>query len=170
MKQWIANLNSVDDAAFIEHLTPALERYHPLLKRVLANRPFLNFQDLFERITIHIDSFGEEEKLALIKQFPRLADPQPLAEYSRREHIAAGINRLADHEHREFCRGNLAYVEKFAFPFVVCARDYGKAKIIELFARRLANSVADEIDEAIRQIKRIFWHRLTELSKGTGES
>lgn len=53
------------------------------------------------------------------------------------------------------------YRERFGFPFVIAVRDHTPEGILEALKARLART-EEEVQEAVRQIARIAWHRLRE--------
>jgi 2-oxo-4-hydroxy-4-carboxy--5-ureidoimidazoline (OHCU) decarboxylase len=57
---------------------------------------------------------------------------------------------------------NTAYRERFAFPFVVCAREHTKESILRVAAERLANSEDEEFRVALQEIAKIARLRLEE--------
>ena len=58
---------------------------------------------------------------------------------------------------------NAAYLERFGFPFVICARLNDRRAILEAFRRRLENSREQEIATALKEIDQIAALRLAQI-------
>jgi urate oxidase len=101
----------------------------------------------------------EAEQLAVLRAHPdlagKLAAARQLAADSTAEQAAAGLDALTDAEREKFAHLNVAYVQKFGFPFIIAARDHSKAEIMTAFEQRLGNSRETEIETACRQVERI---------------
>jgi 2-oxo-4-hydroxy-4-carboxy--5-ureidoimidazoline (OHCU) decarboxylase len=67
---------------------------------------------------------------------------------------------LTDAEVAAFERYNAAYREKFAFPFIICARENKKEAILAAFPVRLLNDRDQEITTALNEIYKIARLRL----------
>jgi OHCU decarboxylase len=113
---------------------------------------------------------GAEERLGVLRAHPdlagRLAIAGELTEDSRREQAGAGLDRLSAAEHARFTELNAAYVEKFAFPFIIAVKGLGKDDILAAFETRIDNSREDEFQTATAQVERIALLRLTSLLPG----
>eukprot|EP00903_Cladosiphon_okamuranus_P003567 g3565.t1 len=114
-----------------------------------------------------VDASGASEKLQLIRSHPdlggKLARAGALTEESTREQAGLGLDRLSDAEFTEFDRLNHEYRARFDFPFIICARLTTKSGVLEAFRKRLANSTAQEVAEALRQIHEIARLRIGDL-------
>ena len=108
-----------------------------------------------------------ERRLEVLKAHPdlagKLAAARRLTPQSAEEQASAGLDALTDEERATFQRLNAEYMEKFGFPFIIAVRDHDKAGILAAFRARLANSRAQELAEAERQVERIVWHRLADM-------
>jgi 2-oxo-4-hydroxy-4-carboxy-5-ureidoimidazoline decarboxylase len=107
-----------------------------------------------------------EEQLALIRAHPELAGKAAvdLTEASAAEQASAGLDRLTRDEFDRFHALNVAYREKFDFPFIICVRLTDKAGILAAMERRLANDRDTEIATAIEQIGEIVRLRLEDMA------
>ena len=105
-----------------------------------------------------------EEQLALIRAHPELAGKAAvdgsLTQASAAEQASAGLDRLSQEEFDRFHALNAAYREKFGFPFIICVRLTGKARILAAMERRLANDRDTEIATALGEIGEIVRLRL----------
>lgn len=106
----------------------------------------------------------EAEQLAVLRAHPdlagKLAAAKSLTEASTAEQASAGLDVLSDEEREKFTHLNAAYVQKFAFPFIIAVRDHTKPEIMAAFEQRLGNSRETEIETACRQVERIAQLRL----------
>ncbi len=78
------------------------------------------------------------------------------------EQSAAGLAHLASNDAQQFDEYNAAYRSKFAFPFVICARENKQATILAAFAARLNNTQEAELRTALEEIGKIAWYRLVD--------
>jgi OHCU decarboxylase len=109
----------------------------------------------------------EDERLGVLRAHPdlagRLAIAGKLTEDSRREQAGAGLDRLSPEEHARFTALNTAYVEKFAFPFIIAVKGLSKDDILAAFEARIDNSSEAEFATATAQVERIALLRLQSM-------
>lgn len=55
------------------------------------------------------------------------------------------------------------YRQKFGFPFVICARENKKEVIVKRLTERVQNSVAEELNTGIEEVKKICLLRLLSI-------
>jgi 2-oxo-4-hydroxy-4-carboxy-5-ureidoimidazoline decarboxylase len=146
--------------ALFEHSPWVVERTWPL-------RPFPDAEALHGAFRQVLSELSIEDKLRLIRAHPELADrvaiAQGLTDSSATEQATAGLDRLTIGDFGQFQALNAAYRSKFAFPFIICARLYGKDQILSAMRVRLQRSPAEELGEAIGQISQIVRLRLWTL-------
>ncbi|MFF0950873.1 2-oxo-4-hydroxy-4-carboxy-5-ureidoimidazoline decarboxylase [Rhizobium leguminosarum] len=108
-----------------------------------------------------------QERLGVLSAHPdlagRLAIAGELTEDSRKEQSGAGLDRLSPTEHARFTELNLAYVEKFGFPFIIAVKGLGKDDILSAFETRIGNGRDEEFATATAQVERIALLRLTTM-------
>ena len=118
-------------------------------------------------MTAAVDRAPPEERLALIKAHPDLANKTQraagLTAESDAEQNSVGLDRLSDAEYEAFERVNNAYRAKFGFPYIVCVRRHTKDSILRDFERRLPNDATAEVATSIAEIGRIAALRLDQL-------
>jgi OHCU decarboxylase len=111
-----------------------------------------------------------DERLGVLRAHPdlagKLAAARRLTEASAAEQASAGLDALTDAERAEFTAMNVAYVEKFGFPFIIAVRDNSKAEILAAFRQRLGNDRDTELAAACRQVERIAELRLKGMLPG----
>jgi len=162
-------LNGCDRAAFVAVLGHLFEHSPWVAEETWVRRPFRDGAHLHAELGRTAQSAPKERQLALIRAHPdlagRLAQQKKLTAESTREQASAGLNQLTDAELAEFTRLNAAYLAKFSFPFVICARLNAKDTILAALRSRLLNSAAAEHAAALAEIEKIAWLRLTDLLK-----
>jgi OHCU decarboxylase len=110
---------------------------------------------------------GPARQLELIRAHPdlagRLARQNALTAESTREQASAGLDRLTEAELAEFQRLNTAYLARFGFPFIICARLNAKSAILAAMQARLPNPPDLEFVTALGEIEKIARLRLNDL-------
>jgi OHCU decarboxylase len=160
-------VNQVDRAAFVERYGSLFEHSPWVAEEAWSDHPFADVDELFEALQAAMYTAPRERQLALIRAHPDLAGKAAiegsLTESSRREQVAAGLDRLTPDEYEAFTRTNAAYRERFGFPFVVCAREHTKESILRVAAERLEHTEDEEVRVALEEIAKIARLRLQEL-------
>jgi 2-oxo-4-hydroxy-4-carboxy-5-ureidoimidazoline decarboxylase len=163
----LSELNGCSRDDFVAALGNVFE-YSPWIAELAAEaRPFDGVRKLFDAMKDVVNQTAPEQKLALIRAHPDLANKTQraagLTAESNAEQNSAGLDRLSDDEFDAFERANSAYRARFGFPYIVCARRHTKDSILRDFERRLTNDAATEIQNSIGEIFRIAALRVEEL-------
>jgi 2-oxo-4-hydroxy-4-carboxy-5-ureidoimidazoline decarboxylase len=163
----LAELNALESDGFVAALSNVFE-YSPWIAEQAASlRPFAGPQQLYDAMKAVVERAPAEQRLALIRAHPDLADKTQraagLTTESDAEQNSAGLDRLSDAEYDAFQRVNGAYRAKFGFPYIVCVRRHTKDSILRDFERRLPNDAVTEARNAIAEICRIAALRLDQL-------
>jgi 2-oxo-4-hydroxy-4-carboxy-5-ureidoimidazoline decarboxylase len=158
-------LNQVSAADFVAALGNVVEHSPSVAEAVAQARPFANLAALRDAMVALIETAAPEERLALIRAHPDLADrvrhePGKLTAESAAEQNGAGLHLLSEAEFAAFAGLNSAYYEKFGFPFILAILRHTKDSILDMFERRLLHPPEQEQAEAIREISRIVGLRL----------
>jgi 2-oxo-4-hydroxy-4-carboxy-5-ureidoimidazoline decarboxylase len=115
---------------------------------------------------------AEPEKLALLCGHPELAGKVAragtMAEASRQEQGALGLDKLSEAEFDRFEALNASYRTRFGIPFIICVRRHTRDSILSRFAARLGNTRDAEVSEALAEIGHITRLRLVDLVSGPG--
>lgn len=160
----IEQINGTGREAFIEIVGPVFEHSPWIAAAAWERRPFDDVEDLLEKMSGVVYAAPPEVKVALIAAHPdlagRLAREGRLTAASESEQRAAGLDRLSDSERAEFDRLNAEYRDRFAFPFVICAREQTTSSILDALARRARNGRDAEIATALAEIVKIARLRL----------
>ena len=114
-----------------------------------------------------------EERLGVLNAHPdlagKLAQAKRLTPESTAEQASAGLDALTDEERQKFTDLNVAYVEKFGFPFIIAVKGLTKEQILAAFTTRINNDRETEFNTACSQVERIALYRLRDFlpSEGT---
>lgn len=160
----IEALNSSTPEGFVAAVGFAFEDSPWIARAAYERRPFADRVGLHAAMTAVVAEANEARQVALISAHPdlagRVAREGRLTPSSMSEQAAAGLDRLAPEELSRFEELNAVYRSRFAFPFVICAREHTKASILRALEERSANPRAAEIDAALREIAKIARLRL----------
>jgi 2-oxo-4-hydroxy-4-carboxy-5-ureidoimidazoline decarboxylase len=169
-QQSLAELNRSSGADFVAALANVFEHSAWIAEQAAANRPFAGVTPLFEAMQAAVERARPEQRLALIKAHPDLANKTQraagLTAESDAEQHSVGLDRLSDAEYEAFERVNKAYRAKFGFPYIVCVRRHTRDSILRDFERRLPNDASAEVATSIAEICRIAALRLDQLVAG----
>jgi 2-oxo-4-hydroxy-4-carboxy-5-ureidoimidazoline decarboxylase len=165
------SLNALDRAAFTAALGHLFEYSPWVADETWPRRPFRDAAQLHAELCVTMRSAAPARQLALIRAHPdlagRLAQHNALTAESTREQASAGLNRLTDAELTEFQRLNTAYLARFGFPFIICARLNAKSAILAAMSARLPQTPAREFTTALGEIEKIAHLRLNDLLEKT---
>jgi len=168
----LEQVNALTREEAVERFGHLFEHSPWIVEATWDQRPFVSRAALHRALVETVWSAPEERQVALIAAHPDLVGRAALAGTLTRESTgeqrAAGLDAgaLTPEEIDAFARNNAAYRERFGFPFVICARENKKESILAGFAARLGNAREEEIRQALREIGRIAWYRLTDVVAG----
>jgi 2-oxo-4-hydroxy-4-carboxy-5-ureidoimidazoline decarboxylase len=139
-----------------------------VVERAWARAPFADAQALHDAFLAVLDEAAPDERLALVRAHPELADKVAMAkgltESSTAEQASAGLDQLSEADYRAFHTLNRAYRQRFGFPFVICVKLHDKVAILAAMRRRLEREPEAELREALTQIGLISRLRLADLA------
>lgn len=167
MQKKLSELNSCSKDDFVAALANIFEYSPWIAERAAAARPYPGVKALLAAMKDAVGRAPAEQRLALIKAHPDLANKTQraagLTAESTAEQNSLGLDRLSDAEYEAFERVNNAYRAKFGFPYIVCVRRHTRDSVLRDFERRLPNDVATETQTSIEEICRIAALRLDQL-------
>ncbi len=162
----LSELNARDREGFVAICGPLFEGSAWIAARTWERRPFPTLDGLLRELAATVAAARPEEQIGLIRAHPdlvgKLAREGLLTGTSVAEQAAAGLSQLTVEEAAAFDRYNRAYRERFAFPFVICARENRKEAILAAFPERLGHSREQEIAVALAEIAKITRLRLVD--------
>jgi OHCU decarboxylase len=156
----LGDLNRMDREAFVEAVGWVFEGSPWVAEAVADGRPFPSLEALHEAMVRAVLEAPRPQQIALIRAHPELAAREPLSPASATEQRASGLAGLGPAERARLRDLQRRYRERFGFPFVIAVRDHTPEGILEALEMRLARTEEEEVEEALRQIARIAWHRL----------
>src|SRR5882672_7807825 len=122
----LSQLNAFDRAAFTAALGHLFEHSPWVAEQTWPQRPFRDVAQLHAALCATMRAASKDEQLALIRAHPdlagRLAQQNQLTAESTREQASAGLSQLTAAELAAFQKNNAAYLARFGFPFIICAR------------------------------------------------
>ena len=163
-------LNALSHDEFVGAFGSVFEHSPWIAEETWPKRPFASMEELHRALCQTVADASEEQQLALIRAHPdlvgRLALAGGLTRESTNEQASAGLDKLSAQEVELFQTNNVAYQEKFGFPFVICARLNRKEAILNGFKTRLKNTREQEIQTALAEIGKIARLRLADIVSG----
>jgi 2-oxo-4-hydroxy-4-carboxy-5-ureidoimidazoline decarboxylase len=163
----LRELNTVDQATFVEALTPLFEGPPWIVAQAWDARPFSDREGLYRTLCDIMYRATVDQQEALLRAHPDLVGRAALAgtlsSASTQEQAAAGLDTLSSNEIQAFQNFNQAYRERFGFPFVICARENKKESILAGFATRLQHTREQERRIALDEVAKICALRLRDL-------
>jgi OHCU decarboxylase len=163
----LEQINAFTREEFVRVIGPVFENSPWIAEVTWERRPFADFDDLHRALCDTVTFADGVKQMKLIRAHPDLAGRTAMARAltaeSAREQASAGLNRVSDEEIATFTELNHAYLERFGFPFVICARLNQKDGILAAFRARLMNSHEQEIRAALNEICKIARLRLEDL-------
>ena len=163
----IDEINNRSDSQFIELLGSIFEHSPWVAELVIPIRPFDSREDLHQSMAHAVRQAPEVQRMELLCRHPELAGKEAssgtLTEDSKREQAGAGLNQCSKQELDKIAALNLAYREKFHFPFIIAVTGLNKHQIIDAMEQRLANNEDVEFDTAIGEVEKIARIRIDAL-------
>ena len=163
-------LNGASRAGFVALLAGTYEHSPWVADRSWPKRPFATLAQLKRALFEAVAESTRDEQLALLRAHPELAGKAmaagELTRESANEQGKAGLTGCTPAELATIARLNVAYHDRFDFPFMLAVRGprgdgLAKAAIIATFERRLEHHPDFEFAEALRNV-----HRVAELRLG----
>jgi 2-oxo-4-hydroxy-4-carboxy-5-ureidoimidazoline decarboxylase len=166
MAYTISQLNQMSQLAFVEAFGWVFEHTPSIAARAWTKRPFVDINDLHQKMVDVVNAMNPDEQLALIRAHPDLGSKVKMADASIQEQVGVGLDRLTLEDYDRFELLNQAYKNKFGFPFIVAVKNHTKTSILEVFERRLQNTLETETRQALVEIAEIAKFRLLDLAIG----
>jgi len=163
----VSELNRAGREDFTGAVGFAFENSPWIAQEAWQKRPFASVDELHAAMVAVVEHAPEEKRIELIAAHPdlagRVAREGRLTAASAGEQSSAGLDRLSKEELARFERLNQAYRARFAFPFVICARENTKESILTALEQRANSDRTTEIATALREIAKIARLRLSDV-------
>jgi OHCU decarboxylase len=164
----MASINALDREAFVARYGAVFEGSPWVAETAWERRPFGDPGELHAAMSAAVRAAPRDRQLALIRAHPDLAGRAAIAgeltEHSRGEQAAAGLDRLTPEEHAALTSANVAYRERFGFPFVICVREHTRESILAAAQERLGHDAERELATALDEIAKIARLRLEAMA------
>ena len=170
-KMTIAEVNALSPEDFMGRFGFLFEHSPWVVEGAVAHRPFATLGAMHAALARVLFFAGDEQKLAVFRAHPRLADKAAIAEgltkESASEQASAGLDSLTPEEFARFGELNAAYDARFGFPFIVAVRAVGgKTGVLKAMTERLANTDVQEQRNALDEVVKIVGLRLQDVIEG----
>ena len=164
----IQDVNNLSSDEFIENFNNIFEKTSSIAISSEKKRPFNNKNEI---IKVFINAFNDlkiDSKKNVLINHPDLGNKlkiiNDLTKMSKKEQRNVGLDNCTEDEFLLFKKMNDEYKLKFSIPFIFAVKGANKSIIIDEFKRRLKNENTElEIEEAIKQVKKIAKFRLDEI-------
>jgi 2-oxo-4-hydroxy-4-carboxy--5-ureidoimidazoline (OHCU) decarboxylase len=146
----VAELDRLDDDAFVAAAAPWFEGAPRFLARLAAARPFGDESTLFARAGEIAHAMPEDEQLELIEAHPRLgAPPASVSEHSFREQ---GYDRETTAALADLERLNAAYEARHGFRYCVFVDGRSRPELVPEIEAAVGRDRAAEIERALDDV------------------
>ncbi|MEO7760513.1 MAG: 2-oxo-4-hydroxy-4-carboxy-5-ureidoimidazoline decarboxylase [Casimicrobiaceae bacterium] len=166
----LASINAMSAAQFSAAFGRVYEHSPWIAARAFVLRPAAGFASrgaLHAALVATVYAATEDEQIALLRAHPELAgkeaEANALTAESTSEQALAGLTAMSRDEVSRLRAMNATYLEKFGFPFIVCARNNTQQAIFGTLAARTHNFRAMELSNAMTQVGEIARLRLGDL-------
>ena len=131
-------------------------------------RPFPSKQALLGAMAKAVASAPEEDQLALLRAHPMLggeaAKRGEVTATSQAEQAGLGLDRMEGDEEAAFAAKNLAYEQRFGFPFIIAVKGQrDRAAVVAALTRRFEEPPDSERQTALAEVVKIAGFRLEAL-------
>lgn len=157
------DINNMSQEEFVNNLGEIYEHTPQIASQTWQKKPFTDIENLHKSMVQVLKQMSKEEQLSLIKAHPDLGSKAKMAEASVQEQAGVGLNQLSLDEYQRFQSLNQTYKQKFGFPFIIAVKNHNKNSILKAFEQRLENTIAQEKEQALKEINKIAWFRLKNL-------
>mgnify|MGYP000923930969 CR=1 FL=1 len=164
----IQDVNNLSSEEFIKNFNNIFEKTSSIAISSEKKRPFNNKKEMIETFINEFDNLNIDSKKNVLKNHPDLGNKlkitSDLTEMSKNEQRNVGLDNCTEDEFLLFKKMNDEYKSKFSIPFIFAVKGANKSIIIDEFKRRLINeNIELEMEEAIKQVKKIAKFRLNEI-------
>ena len=164
----IQDVNNLSSEEFIKNFNNIFEKTSSISISSEKKRPFNNKKEMIETFINEFDNLNIDSKKNVLKNNTDLGSKlkitSDLTEMSKNEQRNVGLDNCTEDEFLLFKKMNDEYKSKFSIPFIFAVKGANKSIIIDEFKRRLIiENIELEIEEAIKQVKKIAKFRLNEI-------
>lgn len=155
----LKKLNTCSSQDFITSMAEVFEHAPWVAEAVVAERPFEHVDALHTAMLGKVLALPSDDMIKLLAGHPELAGVQArlgqMTKDSTREQGGLSLQTLSEAEVNRWDALNLAYRQKFGFPFILCVSRHSRTSVLKEFETRLKNDRATELRLALSEIGRI---------------
>ena len=161
----IKKINNLDKSEFLTIFGNIFEKSKWISEKAFDLRPYESLESFISKVLGIYDNSNNETILKILNLHPELAIEKKLTSNSEAEQSKANLKECTPEEFNEFKKLNFDYKKKFNFPFIIAVKGRKKTEILNIFKKRINNSIDTEFQEAKNQVKKIAMFRLEEIIK-----
>ncbi|KAL1489892.1 hypothetical protein ABEB36_013820 [Hypothenemus hampei] len=169
----IQEVNNLESDRFIKIFGNIVEHCLAAGIRILKHRPFKCIDDIVKAIDNYLDSLKDEEKIQILQLYPdsvsKLAGfSNSMLEFNTHQKIIDNSQRssLRFEDKKRLKQLDKKYKEKHGFPFIICGKEGEDIeKLSAEIEARLMNDTQQEIEIALKEVKKICKLRIYEIVK-----
>tara|TARA_B100000131_G_C17913321_1_gene531275 strand:- start:266 stop:760 length:495 start_codon:yes stop_codon:yes gene_type:complete len=161
----IKKINNLDKSEFLTIFGNIFEKSKWISEKAFDLRPYESLESFISKVLEIYDNSNNEIILKILNLHPELAIEKKLTSNSEAEQSKANLKECTPEEFNEFKKLNFDYKKKFNFPFIIAVKGRKKTEILNIFKKRINNSIDTEFQEAKNQVKKIAMFRLEEIIK-----
>ena len=162
----INKINKLSRSEFIKVFANIFENARWIAEELYKQKPFGDFNELSSKMMNIFEMSSKEKKLKILNDHPDLGNKTKVSSLtpdSLKEQKNAGLDQCTKEEFNEFKKLNDTY-KKFGFPFILAIKGKSKVEILNNFRKRVNSEPKVELEEAIKQVKKIASLRLENLN------
>jgi 2-oxo-4-hydroxy-4-carboxy-5-ureidoimidazoline decarboxylase len=161
-------INRMTGAEFGSLFAEIFEHTPWIAAKAFLERPFPSKQALLGAMAKALLAAPAEDQLALLRAHPMLggeaAKRGDVTASSRTEQAGLGLDRMQGDEEAAFAAMNVAYQQRFGFPFIVAVKGQrDRAAILAALTRRFDSAPDAERQAALAEVVKIAAFRLDAL-------
>jgi 2-oxo-4-hydroxy-4-carboxy-5-ureidoimidazoline decarboxylase len=157
----IAEVNALPLEEFVGALGWIFEDSPWVAERAWPHRPFADRDALHRVMVREVEAADRATKLELLRAHPDLGARARMSDASIGEQAGAGLDRMTPPDYQHLQAMNTQYRERFGFPFLFAVKGSTSADILRALERRMGASPEVEFQEALTQVYRIAYFRLS---------
>jgi 2-oxo-4-hydroxy-4-carboxy-5-ureidoimidazoline decarboxylase len=155
----LKKLNSCSPSEFIAAMAEVFEHAPWVAEAVITERPFAHVDALHTAMLGKVLALSSDDMVQLLAGHPELAGAHArsgqMTKDSVREQGGLSLQTMKEADVRQWDTLNLAYREKFGFPFILCISRHSRTSALIEFEARLKNDRQTELRLALSEIGRI---------------
>ncbi|MBS7344892.1 MAG: 2-oxo-4-hydroxy-4-carboxy-5-ureidoimidazoline decarboxylase [Caryophanon sp.] len=134
-----------------------------IVERAFAQQEPTTPEGLFQSFVGVMATLSEQEQLQLLRAHPSLGANINMTTSSVNEQTSAGLRALTAEQYALFSKMNVAYEERFGFPFIIAVKGKSADEIYTVMESRITNSYDEELREALEQVLLIAKYRFEDV-------